>query len=49
MRKELDPQRRRLLAAGLATLPLVATNSLAATNSRAPGRRVQIAAKPELG
>jgi ureidoacrylate peracid hydrolase len=47
MRRELDPQRRRLLAAGLATLPLVATNSLAATSTRAPGRRVQIAARPE--
>jgi ureidoacrylate peracid hydrolase len=46
MQKEPDLQRRRLLAAGLATLPLAATNSLAAT-SQTPGRRIKLAAKPE--
>ena len=47
MRKEPDLQRRQLLAAGLATLPLAATNSLAATSSQAPSRRIKLAAKPE--
>lgn len=49
MRKETDLQRRRLLTAGLATLPLAATNSLAATSSQTqtPSRRIKLAAKPE--
>ena len=47
MQEELDLQRRRLLAAGLATLPLAATNSLAATSSQPASRRIRLAAKPE--
>ncbi|MGQ0833494.1 MAG: cysteine hydrolase [Gammaproteobacteria bacterium] len=47
MRKEPDAQRRRLLAAGLATLPLAATSSLAATSNRTPSRRIKLDARPE--
>lgn len=47
MKKEPDQQRRRLLAAGLATLPLAAASSLAATGSRTPGRRIKLDARPE--
>ena len=47
MRKEPDRQRRRLLVAGLATLPLAATNSLGATSKPATGRRIRLDARPE--
>jgi ureidoacrylate peracid hydrolase len=46
MRKEPDAQRRRLLAAGLATVPLAATNKLLATSNPALNRRIRLDARP---
>src|ERR1043166_3930365 len=47
MQEELNLRRRRLLAAGLASLPLAAMNSQAATGKQPASRRVKLAARPE--
>ena len=46
MKNVFDRQRRSLLAAGLATLPLAATKSLGAASNRTPSRLIKLDARP---